>query len=122
MMILGLMNGLLGTMIQSMSSKQKKIAALRIRDFPYPRGYNKLSPAVILRHSSTAKLNQPMSTIKKLALLSVSLFSGLVPDDILELLLQLLDLKAAIFRSPHSDQSIAEVDVDWSCLVFFDDI
>ncbi len=103
---LGLMCTLLTFLLNKLNTANHITFVGRMKALNYPRGWTKLSPYT---KKLTGKLSEPMKIIRKLSMFSYMLFTGLVPNDILNLTMGLLRLRGWIMQRGHDADSIQRV-------------
>ncbi len=116
MIDLGLLSRLLAFMLKWIPPRMWPTFVARLESLEYPRGWVRLPP---FRSKLTGRLSQPMKIVLKLSLFAPILLPGLVPDDVLDLTLSLVRLRAMLMRNDHTDQSIAAVSLMCKQHIYF---
>ena len=102
---LGLLVRLFEYVNGTLSASQKEQVHFRFQHLESRRGWNK----IIINLYSSSKKMQPMTYMRKLAVLSLYLYNGFLEEQLTDLLIDLLHLRGLIFARSHTDQSIAEL-------------
>ncbi len=105
---LGLMSRLIAYGISRLNPASLNVLVARMSNMEYPRSWKRL-PA--FKSKLVGRLGQPMVVTKKLGLSGYYLFTGLIPNDLLALINELLEVRAHIMRLNHTDATIARVGI-----------
>lgn len=88
-----------------LSNQQKEEVHMRFNSLDSKRGWNRIA----INLHSTSKKMQPMTYMRKLAVLCLYLYRGLLDESLTKLLVDLLHLRAAIFARSQNESSIKNV-------------
>ena len=102
---LGLCMRLFNFICESLSTEDEEKVHIRLKGIKMPRVWN--SFALNLR--SVSKKMKPMTYIRKLCILGVYLFKGLIHDDIYKLLIRMIKLRGMLLQASQTDESVAKV-------------
>ena len=115
----GLLKLLLNCMLKNVKTTQRELFKARVRALELPRGWTPFGERLI---NFDGKFSQPMATVRKLAFFSDTLFGGLVPNELIDLTMGLVSLRAQIMKSGHTTESVAKVidmtEISSSTLIF----
>ena len=98
---LGITRLLINHISNQLTKTQRNIVNTRIKYFPFPKGWKKINITF-----SDSKKHQPMSFVKKAAIICLFVFRGLVQDSLLNLLRDLIIIRSHIYADSHTCESV----------------